>query len=174
MTYVTKSDIKQFGTFSDRKNSFDDDADVETFIKFLRIAYDDQNAEFVSKPFGKYNVDIAVYVDDVLKLTVDVERWKSWSSDWPPYYSHVSFLGRKEKFLTRKENFCMVYFNNDRSKFICVDKKDILKYPTVSRNVKGKLDRVKIIPFDDARLYGANLTDREKTLFKNHRVCEFK
>jgi len=68
----------------------------------------------------------------------------------------------------------MVYFNNTRDKFICVDKKDILKYPTVNRNVKGKLDRVKIVSFDDARLYGADLTEREKTLFKNHCVCEFK
>jgi len=174
MTFINKTDIKKFGTFTDRKNSFDDDLDIETFIKFLKIAYDDQNAEFVSKPFGIYNVDIGVYVDGKLKLTVDVERWKSWDSEWPSYYSHVSFLGRKEKFLTRKENFCMVYFNNTRDKFICVDKKDILKYPTVNRNVKGKLDRVKIVSFDDARLYGADLTEREKTLFKKHCVCEFK
>jgi len=81
MTFINKTDIKKFGTFTDRKNSFDDDLDIETFIKFLKIAYDDQNAEFVSKPFGIYSVDIGVYVDGKLKLTVDVERWKSWDSE---------------------------------------------------------------------------------------------
>jgi len=68
----------------------------------------------------------------------------------------------------------MVYFNYDHTKFICVDRKDIVKYPTIDRHTKGKLDRIKKLPFDVGRLYGSNLTEREKTLFKNHKVREIK
>jgi hypothetical protein len=68
----------------------------------------------------------------------------------------------------------MAYFNYDLSKVILLDKQAILKYPTIDRHTKGKVDRIKKIPFDAAKLYGSNLTDREKSLFKKHRDCILK
>jgi len=174
MTYITKNDIKEFGSYEDRSDSFDDDREVDTFIKFLSTVHKDDDVKFKKKPFGIYGVDLGVFIDGQLSYTVDVERWSAWKDDWPKFYSHVSFLGRKEKFLNRKENFAMVFFNYDLTKFICIDKKSIIKYPTIDRHTQGKLDRIKQISFDDARLYGPNLTEREKTLFKNHKVREIK
>lgn len=174
MTYITKKDINKFGSYEDRNDSFDDDLDVDTFIDFLSTIYKDDSVEFRKKPFGIYGVDLGVYTNGKLSFTVDVERWSAWKQEWPKFYSHVSFLGRKEKFLERKENFVMVFFNYDLTKFICVDKKDIVKYPTIDRHTQGKLDRIRKISFDDARLYGSELTEREKFLFKNHKVREIK
>lgn len=174
MNYVTKEDIKKFGSYSDRNDHFDDELDIDTFIAFLKTIYIEGDVSFKKKPFGDYGVDLGVYVKDKLSFTVDVERWSAWKDEWPNFYSHVSFLGRKEKFLKGKENFVMVYFNYNHTKFICVDKKDIVKYPTIDRHTKGKLDKIKKISFDDARLYGSELTEREKNLFKNHKVREIK
>ena len=174
MTYITKEDINKFGSYTDRRNHFDDELDVDAFIAFLKTIYIDGNVEYRKKPFGEYGVDLGVYVNGKLSFTVDVERWSAWENEWPHFYSHVSFLGRKEKFLKRKENFVMVNFNYNRTKFICIDKKDIVKYPTIDRHTKGKLDKVRKISFDDARLYGLELTEREKSLFKNHKVREIK
>jgi len=174
MTYITNEDINKFGSYKDRNNHFDDELDIDVFIAFLKTVYIDGNVEYKKKPFGDYGVDLGVYIDGKLFFTVDVERWSAWKNEWPNFYSHISFLGRKEKFLKRKENFVMVYFNYDHTKFICVDRKDIVKYPTIDRHTKGKLDRIKKLPFDVGRLYGSNLTEREKTLFKNHKVREIK
>jgi len=172
MNRITKQDINKFGSYNDRTNNFDDDADVNAFIDFLKLVYED--AEFRPKPFGPYDVDLGVYIDDKLILIIDVERWSAWKDTWPSYYSHVSFLGRKEKFLNKPYQFCMVYFNFDRTKFICINKEDIVKYPTVDRNVKGKMDRVKKLSFDVARLYGSHLTNIERGLFKNHFIRKIK
>lgn len=173
MNYITKQDINKFGSYSDRKNNFDDDQDVSVMVEFLSTMYRDKNISFKEKPFGIYDVDLGVYIDDKLSITVDVERWSAWTDDWPSYYRHVSFLGRKEKFLNRSTNFLMAYLNFDRTKVLCVDKKSIMKYPTIERHTKGKLDLIKQVGFHEARLYGPNLTDREKTLFKYY-CCELK
>jgi len=173
MEYITNSDINKFGSYSDRKNHFDDDQDVTIMINFLTKMYKNQNVSFIEKPFGIYDVDLGVYIDGTLTVTVDVERWSAWTNDWPSYYKHVSFLGRKEKFLQRPTNFLMSYFNFDRTKVLCVDKKSIMKYPTIERHTKGKLEGIKQVGFHEARLYGQGLTDREKTLFKYY-CCELK
>ena len=48
------------------------------------------------------------------------------------------------------------------------------KYPSGGRYTQGKMDSVIKIPFDDTRIYGSELTEREKFLFKNHKVREIK
>jgi len=175
MIYIDKSDIKQFGSYSDRKNNFDDNQEVNVMINFLTEMYEnDSTVHIKTKPLGIYDIDIGVYWKDKLVVGVDVERWSVWNTDWPNFYSHVSFLGRKEKFIRKNMDFIMAYFNYDLSKVILLDKQSILKYPTVDRHTKGKVDRIKKISFDDAKLYGSNLTDREKSLFKKHRECILK
>jgi hypothetical protein len=175
MNYITKSDINQFGSYVDRKDNFDDDKEIDVAINFLSQVYEnDPSVTFKSKPFGKYDVDLGVYWNDKLVISVDVERWSAWTDEWPNYYSHVSFLGRKEKFLRNGMDFLMMYFNFDLTKLILIDKQTILKYPTIDRHTKSKIDRIKKVSFDDARLYGSNLTQREKSLFKQHRHCKLK
>ena len=175
MTYITKSDINQFGSYTDRKDHFDDDREVEVMINFLTEVYEnDPSVRIKSKPLGTYDVDLGVYWKNKLIVGVDVERWSAWTNDWPSFYSHVSFLGRKEKFIRNGMDFIMAYFNYDLSKVILLDKQAILKYPTIDRHTKGKVDRIKKISFDDAKLYGSNLTDREKSLFKKHHECILK
>lgn len=169
MNYITKSDIHKFGSYKDRKNAFDDGKDVKTIINFLKSISDNNSSlTYKEKPFGDYDVDLGVYHYNKLVVTVDVERWSSWNEEWPKYYRCVSFLGRKEKFLKRSSDFLMAYFNFDLSKVLLLDKKSILKYPTIERHTKGKLDLVKEVSFDEAKLYGSNITEREKTLFKHH------
>jgi len=68
----------------------------------------------------------------------------------------------------------MVFFNFDRTKFICVNKEEIMKYPSGRRYTQGKMDSVIKIPFNDTRMYGSNLTDKEKLLFKNHKILDVK
>ena len=138
MTYITKEDINKFGSYKDRKDHFDDELDVDAFIAFLMTIYIDGNVEYRKKPFGEYGVDLGVYINGKLSFTVDVERWSAWKDEWPHFYSHVSFLGRKEKFLKRKENFVMVNFNYDRTKFICIDKKDIVDIVAETKQIISK------------------------------------
>jgi hypothetical protein len=175
MNYITKSDINQFGSYTDRKNNFDDDQEINVMINFLKGVYEnDPSITYKPKPDGDYGVDLGVYWGSKLATTVDVERWSAWNDDWPAFYKHVSFLGRKEKFLKKGVGFLMAYFNFDLTKVIVVDKQTILQYPTIDRHTKGKIDRIKKIDFDGARLYGSNLTEREKSLFKKHYYCELK
>jgi hypothetical protein len=168
-SYITKKDINSLGVFSDRKDNFDDDMEISAFIKFAKKFYK-ENYEIRSKPFGDYNVDIGIYRDNVLISTVDVERWRHWDEDWPNNYRYISFLGRKEKFLKRPEDFAMVYFNKSLDKLLVSTKKDIIKYPTQEKYFSRlkKSDLIRQIPFDCGRLYGKNLTDMEKQIFKNH------
>ena len=69
----------------------------------------------------------------------------------------------------------MVYFNNSLNKILTVTKKDILKYPTEKKFFArfNKYDLIRQIPFDFGRLYGKNLTDKEKQLFKNYSDREY-
>jgi hypothetical protein len=169
MIYISKQDINSLGVFSDRKDNFDDDMEISAFIKFAKKFYK-ENYEIRSKPFGDYGVDIGISKDGTIVSTVDVERWKSWDEDWPPQYKYISFLGRKEKFLKREGDFAMIYFNKSLDKLLVVTKKDIIKYPTQEKYFSRfkKYDLIRQIPFDCGRLYGKNLTDTEKQIFKNH------
>jgi hypothetical protein len=172
--YITKEDKNSFGNFSDRKNNYDDDLEISKFIEFAKNFYNEEY-QFRAKPFGDYDVDIGIYKQDTLVSTVDVERWSQWDEEWPSKYKYISFLGRKEKFLKRPQDFAMVYFNKSLNKILTVTKKDILKYPTEKKFfVKfNKYDLIRQIPFDFGRLYGKNLTDKEKQLFKNYSDREY-
>lgn len=169
ITKITKVDINSLGAFPDRKNNYDDDMEISKFIQFAKNFYNEEY-EFRAKPFGDYDVDIGIYKQDSLVSTVDVERWSVWDVEWPPQYKYISFLGRKEKFLKRPQDFAMVYFNKSLDKILTVTKKDILKYPTEKKFFAKfkKYDFIKQIPFDCGRLYGKNLTETEKQLFKNY------
>ena len=169
ISYITKEDKNSFGMFSDRKNNYDDDMEISKFIKFAKSFYE-ESTKFFIKPFGDYGVDVGISKDGTIVSTVDVERWSIWDADWPPQYKYISFLGRKEKFLKRKQDFAMIYFNKSLDKLLVVTKKDIVKYPTQEKYFSRfkKYDLIRQIPFDCGRLYGKNLTDTEKQIFKNH------
>ena len=85
---------------------------------------------------------------------------------------YLSFLSRKEKFL-KYDNFVMIFFNYDLSKFVRIKKSDILKFPSVKRYTKGKYDLIRKIPFECGKMYGKGFGEREKSIFK-HEVCYLK
>ena len=114
MKTITKDTILEYGTFDDRTNSFDDNTESKVFVKFLQSKYSEEY-KIVEKPFGKYGVDIGVYCGDELGCVFDLERCKTWKSDWPSNWRCLSFLDRKSKYLQYPE-FGMVWFNNDLSK----------------------------------------------------------
>ena len=183
MIQVTKQDIGQWGNqFHDRQNSFDDNEDINAFIKITRndkklyqylskyIPDPDIRANCVWKyhPDGKYKIDLAL-VDKTGKkhLLIDLERWSQWKNEWPSYYKHLHFLGRKDHFLEEPEPFLMVFFEYNRNKLIVVDKETIKKYPTKRKFFKYKqcYDNVKEMKMSDGHIFGTNLTDIERNHF---------
>lgn len=169
-TIITKTDIGNFGSFSDRTNSFDDQKEIDVISKFLKTRQDNSD-QIKEKPFGKYDVDLGVFDSEGdLIYAVDVERWSSWDEDWPSNYRYISFLQRKEKFL-KYDQFVMIFFNYSLTKFIRIRKEDILNYSPTSRYTKGKTDYIRKIPFECGKLYGKGLTDREKSIFQ-YEVCD--
>ena len=174
ISYITKEDKNSFGNFFDRKNNYDDGLEISKFTGFAKNFYNEEY-EFRAKPFGDYDVDIGIYKQDTLVSTVDVERWSQWDEEWPSQYKYISFLGRKEKFLKRPQDFAMVYFNKSLTKLLVVTKKDIVKYPTQEKFFSRfkKSDLVRQIPFDCGRIYGKDLTNTEKQIFKNYREGDY-
>lgn len=170
MSNITSQDIKKFGSYSDRDNSFDDKKELLVASNFIksRCNFSDIVKE---KPFGIYGVDLGVYNSkNELKFVVDVERWFFWKEDWPENYRYLSFLERKEKFLKYHE-FVMIFFNYNMTKFVRLKKEDILKFSPVKRYTQGKYDFVRKIPFEYGKLYGSELSERERSIF-NYEVCE--
>jgi len=173
MKTITKDTIKDYGSFCDRKDSFDDNQESIIFIKFLKNQYGDK-FNIIDKPFGKYGVDIGVFnknseiTEDSIKVAFDLERCKSWGNDWPAHWKCLSFLGRKNKYLMFPE-FGMVWFNCDLNKFAISWKENIQKYPLTNRNFKGKsyTDSVREVKFDDGKLFGSSFEKIEKENFKN-------
>jgi hypothetical protein len=174
--YVNRNDIGKYSeNIDDRNGRYDDNKDIEAFVSFMKcfqssMGKNEEDAEWVSKPDGDYDVDLGVKKKGELGYIFDLEMMVPWNKDWPHHYHHVSFLDRKVKFLKKPTPFIMVWINKQRNKFICADKETILKYPTQEHNVKGKIDRKKCIPFRDCRLYAYNttLTEREKRIFPHH------
>ena len=168
--FINSNDINLFGgQFKNRNNSYDDKNEVSKFIKFAETCND--NYFFRPKPFGKYGVDVGMYTkENELIAIVDIERWRAWNEEWPNYYRYLSFVERKEKYLRHKQDFALAVFNASLTKLVMVTKENILLYPPVAKYFKnhGKYDYVRQIPFEFGKLYGANLTDKEKRLFKNH------
>lgn len=167
MTYLSKQEIGELGIFSDRKDSYDDNKELDIFCKFLKINYPNQ-CKIVRKPYGKYGVDIGVFVDSEIVCAFDLERCKTWKDDWPLKWKCLSFLSRKDKHL-KFPQFGMVWFNQSLTKFAIAWKKDIIKYPVEKRYVDGKEDPkgVRKIKFDDGKLYGSSFNVIEIERFKN-------
>lgn len=165
MKTITKNTIKEYGTFDDRNDSFDDNNESKVFLKFLSSKYSD-SYRIVEKPFGKYGVDIGVYRDGELGCAFDLERCKTWKNDWPSNWRCLSFLDRKSKYLDYPE-FGMVWFDNSLSKFAIAWKKDILKFPVSNRHLpNGEIDKVRKVDFKYGKLYGYNFGNNEKEKFQ--------
>ena len=83
---VTNSDIKRWGSYTDRKNSYDDDDDIIEFIKlckkedqslreYLKSYLPDESLVFKPKMNGKYGVDLSITTKDrKVCATIDIER----------------------------------------------------------------------------------------------------
>ena len=178
---ITKAHKTAWGSYSDRRNSFDDDEDVSRFIKmvhadeslksYLKSFLPKGTFSFQPKPYGQYGVDLALFSEQGAPVaTVDIERWSAWNEDWPAYYKHIHFLGRKEKFLNQIENtpFFMAFLNFSRSKVLMISSNDIQKYPTIDKffKYKGVTDKVRELPMSEGHVFGTTLTEREKELFQ--------
>lgn len=170
MNLITSKDIKKFGSYKDRYDSFDDKLELDIIFNFLKNKCNDTD-RIRKKPYGKYDVDLAVFdKENILKFAVDVERWSVWKGDWPSNYRYLSFLERKEKFL-KYNNFVMIFFNHDLTKFVRIKKEDILNVSPVKRFTQGKYDLVRKIPFEYGKMYGTNFGKLEQTIF-NCEICE--
>ena len=180
MTQVTKEDKAKWGNYSDRKDSFDDDADYEHFIQHTRTNKKFQqfllkhipkgvDCKWKSKPDGPYGIDLALVDRHTGKklLCIDLERWSVWENEWPSYYRYLHFLGRKDHFLENDEQFLMVFFEYNRNKLIIVDKDTIKRYNTINKWFKAKdcYDWVKEMKMSDGHIFGTNITDVEKRNF---------
>ena len=177
MQQVSRIHKNTWGNYKDRTDSFDDKQDLKIFasivsntpkLKEYLVSRTTNNPDtFRLHPHGQYGVDMALIDDKNNELaTFDIERWSEWKDDWPPFYKHIHFLGRKEKFL--QDNFFMVYMNYNRTKVIIVDNDTITQYPTINKQFKAKrvMDKVKEIPMNVGRVFGMNITDRERELFQ--------
>lgn len=165
MNNITSSDIKKFGSYDDRLDSFDDEKEILVASNFLKNKCDYLD-KIKKKPFGPYGVDLGVFNSkDNLKFVVDVERWSKWEDDWPSNYRYISFLQRKEKFLKDVE-FVMMIFNYDLTKFVRIKKEDIVKFSPTQRFTQGKYDTIRKIPFEYGKMYGTGFGEREKSIFE--------
>ena len=174
MTYLSKQEIGELGSFKDRKNSYDDDNELKIFCKLLKTNFLEEY-KIIQKPYGPYGVDIGVFSDNEIICAFDLERCKTWKDDWPSNWRCLSFLSRKDKHL-KFPQFGMVWFNNSLTKFAIAWKKDIIKYPVEKRYVNGKEDPkgVRKIDFDCGKLYGTFFNSIEIERFKNRVEYEFK
>jgi len=177
MQNVTKKHRSQWGSYKDRKNSFDDSKDIYRFAElvnqyssvrnYIRSYIGGGDCGWVEKPDGDYGVDLALYRNGVRSANFDIERWSQWKSEWPHYYNYLQFLGRKEKFLGKEVPFFMCFMNFNRDRFALVDEKTIRSYPTIEKEFvhKNVKDRVKEISMSDGYIFG-NYSDHESELFK--------
>lgn len=177
MNHVTKEDKNRWGSYSDRKNSFDDGEDIYRFAdlvneqkplrEYLRSYIGEGDCGWVEKPDGDYGVDLALYKDNVRVANFDLERWSQWKEEWPSFYKHLTFLGRKEKFLHQEVPFFMCWMSFNRDRVLVVDEQTILCYPTIDKHFRNHdvIDKIKNIPMKKGYIFG-NYTRIEKNLFK--------
>lgn len=186
MTQVSKQQIKQWGSFSDRKDSFDDEEDINKFVEMVgkSDALIQYLINFIKRgdytwsfhpdrtdddPEGKYGVDLALVEKGTNKriANFDLERRGEWKSDWPAFYKAIHFLGRKEKFLDKGVPFFMCYLNYNRDRVLVLEEGDIVKYPTINKHFSnGNVDdSVKRIPLSLGTIFG-KYSKKESTLFQ--------
>ncbi len=180
MEAITKEHKRKWGSYSDRKDSYDDDEDITSFIKlcktndnlhsYLASHLPNKTLLFRRKMDGDYGVDLSIITEDEkVCATIDIERWSAWDNDWPSYYRYIHFLARKEKFLNQYEApFFMAFMNHSKTKTLMISEQDIRKYPTKAKYFKSKgvTDMVRELPMSDGHVYGENITRRERELFQ--------
>lgn len=179
MTQITRAHKTAWGSYNDRKDSFDDDEDISRFIglihrdeslkTYLKTFLPKGTFSFKPKPHGKYGVDLGLFSEHGTTVaTIDIERWSAWNEDWPSYYRYIHFLARKEKFLNQHEApFFMAFLNFKRDKVLMISHKDINKYPSKPKyfKAKGVTDIVRELPMSEGYVFGRNITDTERGLF---------
>lgn len=178
MKTVSKEDKRKWGSYEDRKDSFDDDGDISAFVsmaknnpklrEFIASFIKGGNYNFISKPYGDYDVDFALVDGEEVIATFDVERWNAWNPDWPSFYKYISFLDRKVKFLNNPMPFFMCFMNYPRTKTLIVEKDAIKKYRSVDKNFANHhvTDKIKKIPFHEGSLFGSDFSEKEKSLWQ--------
>jgi len=179
---ITRAHKTAWGSYNDRRNSFDDDSDIKTFIQlihkndhlrsYLKRFLPKGTFSFKPKPHGQYGVDLGLFSEQGhIVTTIDIERWSAWNEDWPNYYKHIHFLGRKEKFLEQHDApFFMAFLNYKRDKVLMIGEEDIRKQPTIDKffKYKGVTDRVRELPMREGHLFGHTITDTERGIFQCH------
>ena len=164
---VTNADKGRWGSYSNRKDSYDDELDAAAFKRIVRSNEDlkdylrkflpegTANYRFVDKHFGPYKVDMSILNENgKVVADVELERWSQWDETWPSYYKHIHFLGRKEKFFADRP-FFMVYLNKSQNKCMCLEKSVFEHIPTIDKFFKMKKvwDQVKEIPLSEGVIY---------------------
>tara|TARA_Y100000385_G_scaffold203805_1_gene211164 strand:+ start:496 stop:996 length:501 start_codon:yes stop_codon:yes gene_type:complete len=163
---VTNADKARWGSYPDRKDSFDDEQDALAFKKLVRSnkklqSYIEsfnpstQTYHLIDKQFGQYKVDMSmVDSSDNVVADIELERWSQWDATWPSYYKHIHFLGRKEKFF-KDRPFFMVYLNKSMNKCMCLEKSVFEHIPTINKYFRYKKvwEYVKEIPLSEGVIY---------------------
>lgn len=186
MNHVNQQLKTQWGSYSDRQDSFDDSEDISRFIAMVKesdtlktyiknfielgdyhwVPHPDRTED---DPEGKYGVDLALVEKGTGKRIVnfDLERWSVWKNDWPHFYKNIHFLGRKEKFLNKGVPFLMCYLNYNLDRVLVIDEETIKKYPTVNTHFKKKnvTDTLKKIPLTLGNIFG-KYSETESVLFQ--------
>lgn len=179
MNHVNQQLKTQWGSYSDRQDSFDDSEDISRFItmvgeshplkKYIKNFIGSGDYVWVPHPDGEYGVDLALVEKTTQKRIVnfDLERWSAWKNEWPNFYRNIHFLGRKEKFLNKGVPFLMCYLNYNRDRVLVVDEDVIKKYPTVDTHFKKKdvIDTLKKIPLTLGNIFG-KYSETESILFQ--------
>jgi hypothetical protein len=156
---VSNTDRTKWGSYGDRKDSFDDEKEIDAFIRGVKknASLLDHIGDAVGREpmyfrphfYGQFGVDLSL-VDENNNPVVDFEfeRWSAWDKEWPAYYRHIHFLGRKNKYLLEDRPFFMVFLNYSRTKCLVVEKEVILQYPTITKKFKKKnvSDKVRELP----------------------------
>ena len=173
--------INEWGSYEDRKDSYDDDSDLNIFKEMVQtnsalrsyikrhtdLDQFTDTASLKTKPNGPYGVDMGVYDERKNHIAnLDVERWDKWDDDWPDFYRHISFLTRKLKFVEEDKQFFMAYLNRSRNKVLMITKESFPFYDNKVVYFKnGFKENKKEIPFDYGTIFGENITEKEKELF---------
>lgn len=166
MQQVDNDAIRRWGSYSDRKNSFDDDADIDALVNMIQ--YDEnmnnyienimptsENYSFSPKHYGAYGVDLTI-VDEAGEpiMNIDVERWSQWTDSWPKHYKRLHFLARKDKFLFQEPTFVMAFMSYNQDKVILVEQTDIMKYEPKQKRLGKYMDTVRDMPISVGNVFG--------------------
>jgi|5_EtaG_2_1085323.scaffolds.fasta_scaffold51603_3 hypothetical protein len=165
---LSKADIGNLGNYADRKNSYDDSAEISLVTKWFSQYY---GLTVRAKPHGEKGVDIAVYKKDKFLFYADLERYNY--VNWPEgFWKCHSFVLRKRRYLEdetyKGKDFQMIWVNKNLTKIIIASKHDIENAPFMNFSVKGKRDPNgrRAVPLEKGRMYGTNFTKYEKKMFK--------